>query len=396
MDSTQKAKIPRNVLIVALVALASGFGQDMITPILPAFLITIGVSHAGIGIIDGLLQGTMSIFRFISGILSDKFQNRKWFIFFGYGLSSIARPLLALTGSFASVATLRTLDGAGKGIKDAPRDALVADSATAETRGRAFGFQRLIDTAGSVFGPLAAAGLLVLLTPSLQTYRIIFTLAIIPGIIALSLIFFGIKEPEKKKATLKNLSQPFSWQLWFFVIGMTIAMITKINDLLFLTRAHEIGISSTWLPVLFAGFTLVYALLSYPIGIWSDKIGKLPLIIAGWLVLTLVEFGFAHETSITTALILFAFYGLFYALTEGSGRAIIADLVPPDARGSAYAIYNTFIGLAAIIGGYFIGKIWDTISPHYAFTISSYGSFIGFLILLTMFFISRKKSNLTL
>lgn len=388
-----KPKIPRNILIVAFVALASGFGQDMITPILPSFLILIGVSHAGIGIIDGLLQGTTSIFRFISGILSDRFQNRKWFIFSGYGLSSIARPLLALTGSFAAVATLRTIDGAGKGMKDAPRDALVADSATAETRGRAFGFQRFVDTAGSVFGPLATAGLLVLLTPSLHTYKIIFTLVAIPGIIALCLIFFGIKEPEKKKETLKNLSQPFSWKFWFFVIGMTIAMLTKINDSLFLTRAHEIGISATWLPVLFAGFTLVYALLSYPIGIWSDKIGKLPLIIAGWLVLTIVEFGFSHESSIGTALILFAFYGLFYALTEGSGRAIIADLVPPENRGSAYAIYNTFIGLAVIVGGFWIGKLWDTISPHYAFTISSYGSLLGFIILLAMFFIDRKQTQ---
>ncbi len=386
-----KTKIPRNVLIVAFVALASGFGQDLITPILPAFLITIGVSHSGIGVIDGLLQGATSIFRFVSGILSDRFQNRKWFIFFGYALSSIARPLLFLSNTFFGVAALRAIDGVGKGTKDAPRDALVADSAAENNRGRAFGFQRLIDTAGSILGPLAAAGLLLLLTPSLRTYKLIFALSIIPGAIALALIIFGIREPEKVKDAIKKLRQPFPWKFWFFVFGMTLAMLTKINDSLFLTRAHEIGISAGWLPVLFAGFTLVYALMSYPIGIWSDKFGKLPFIIAGWLVLTAVEYGFAHESTVVTALILFGFYGLFYALTEGSGRAIIADLVPQESRGSAYAIYNTFIGLAVIIGGFWIGKMWDIISPHYAFTISSYGSLLGFIILLLMLVIDGKK-----
>ncbi|MCX6778854.1 MAG: MFS transporter [Candidatus Magasanikbacteria bacterium] len=386
-----KPKIPRNVLIVAFVALASGFGQDLITPILPSFLIAIGVGHSGIGIIDGLLQGATSIFRFVSGILSDKFQNRKWFVFFGYALSSLARPLLFLSNSFGSVAALRTIDGIGKGTKDAPRDALVADSATVENRGRAFGFQRLIDTAGSVLGPLAAAGLLFWLTPSLGTYRFIFLLAAIPGLIALGLIFFGIKEPEKKVINKNLLHQPFPWQFWFFVIGMTLAMFTKINDSLFLTRAQEIGVSSNWIPVLFAGFTLVYALMSYPIGIWSDRFGKLPFIIGGWLVMSLVEFGFAHESSIGTALGLFAFYGLFYALTEGSGRAIIADLVPAEDRGSAYAIYNTFIGLAVILGGYGLGHLWDSVSPHYAFSISSYGSFFGFLILLLLWWKNKKK-----
>ncbi len=388
---SSKIRIPRNVLIVAFVALASGFGQDLITPVLPAFLIALGVGHAGIGVIDGLLQGATSVTRFISGILSDRFRNRKWFIFFGYFLSSIARPLLALTNSFAPVAALRAVDGVGKGTKDAPRDALVADSAPETARGRAFGFHRLVDTAGSVFGPLAAAGLLLWLTPALRTYRIIFILASIPGAIALALIFFGIREPEQVKKTLQKLRRPFSWKFWFFIFGMTVAMLTKINDSLFLARAHDIGIPSPWIPVLFAGFTLVYAVLSYPIGIWSDKFGKLPFIVAGWLVLSVVEYGFARGSTVGTAIILFAFYGLFFALTEGSGRAIIADLVPAEDRGSAYAIYNTFIGLAVIIGGYGIGHVWDNISPNYAFSISSYGSLFGFAVLLAMLILDRKK-----
>ncbi len=389
----QKSRITRNVLIVSFVALASGMGQDLITPVLPSFLLAIGVSHAGIGIIDGLLQGVTSIFRFISGVLSDKFRNRKWFIFLGYFLSSVARPFLALTNSFTSVAVLRVIDGAGKGTKDAPRDALVADSSPEESRGRAFGFQRFIDTAGSVIGPLIAAGLLFWLTASLRTYRLIFTLAIIPGTVAIALIFFGVKEPERKTRPAIITRQPFHWKFWVFVFGMTVAMLTKINDSLFLVRAQSLGIPLAWLPILFAGFTLIYAVLSYPIGIWSDKIGKLPLIVIGWLVLSAVEFSFAHESTIGTALVLFAFYGLFFALTEGSGRAIIADLVPAESRGSAYAIYNTFIGLAVIVGGYGIGHLWDTVSPHYAFSLSSYGSLIGFAVLLVMLIFDRRQAR---
>ncbi|KKR48580.1 MAG: Transporter, major facilitator family [Candidatus Magasanikbacteria bacterium GW2011_GWC2_40_17] len=386
-----KPKISRNVLIVAFVALFSGLGQDLITPVLPAYLLTLGIGHAGVGVIDGLLQGFTSLFRFVSGILSDRFRNRKFFIFLGYTFSSVARPILALTNSFAGIAILRSVDGVGKGMKDSPRDALVADSAAVEYRGRAFGFHRLVDTAGSVLGPLLAAAILFALTPSLHSYRLIFALAVIPGLIALSLIFFGIKEPENKMATVVKTNQSFPWQFWVFVLGMTLAMLTKINDSLFLIRAQDLGITARWIPVLFAGFTLIYAVLSYPVGILSDRFGKMPFIMLGWLVLSLVELGFIFDSTIGVALILFAFYGLFYALTEGSARAIIADLVTVEARGSAYAIFNTFVGLAVIAGGFFLGKIWDNASPAYAFAFSSAGSLVGFLILLFLLWEGMRK-----
>ncbi|OGL65599.1 hypothetical protein A3B21_03430 [Candidatus Uhrbacteria bacterium RIFCSPLOWO2_01_FULL_47_24] len=391
--SPPKSKIPRNVIIVAFVALASGFGQDLIVPILPGFLAALGISRAGIGLIDGLLQGSTSIFRFISGILSDKFKNRKFFVFLGYALSSVARPLLALTGTLSAVATLRTIDGVGKGMKDAPRDALIADSAHEKARGRAFGFQRLIDTAGSVLGPLVAAGLLLLFLPTLSTYRLIFALAIIPGAIALALIAFGIREPKPTERAPLQLRKKFPWQFWLFTGGTTIAMLTKINESLFLVRAHDVGIPIAWIPVLFAGFTLLYALLSYPLGIWSDRIGKLPLITAGWFVLAIVEFGFAKTPPFAATLFLFALYGLFFALTEGSGRALIADLVPQGARGSAYAVFHTIVGLGVILGGYMLGRIWDTISPATAFHVASAGSLLGFLVLLML--VLADKSTLS-
>lgn len=388
-----RPKIPRNVLIVAFVALASGFGQDLITPILPSFLLLIGIDRAGIGLIDGLLQGVTSIFQFVSGFLSDRYRYRKAFVFFGYALSSIARPLLALANSFGFVAALRVMDGIGKGTKSAPRDALVADSTNGAGYGRAFGFHRFIDTAGSVLGPLAAAGLLLLLTPSLATYRTIFALAIIPGAIALALIIFGIKEPSPKDGVIKKQTTKLPWRFWLFVIATTIATLTKINDSLFLVRAHDTGIPSGLIPVLFAGFTFIYAALSYPIGVWSDKIGKLPFIAAGWFILSIVEFGFARLPSIPVAIILFSAYGLFFALTEGSARAIIADTVHSNSRGKAYSIFHSFTAVAVIVGGYGLGRVWDKISPALAFDIAAAGSFIGCAILFTMLISSRKNTS---
>lgn len=383
--------IPRNVVIIAFVALCSGFGQDLITPVVPLSLALLGVGHAGIGAIDGMLQGSTSFFRFISGILSDRFKKRKAFVFFGYALSSIARPLLALASSFGAVAVLRIIDGIGKGTKDAPRDALIADSTEKKASGRVFGFHRVIDTAGSVIGPLVAAGLLFWLLPSMRTYRIIFLLAAIPGSIALGLIYFGVREPATVEKIQIKYDKPFPWQFWMFTFGTTVAMLSKINDSLFLLRAHDIGISASWIPVLFAGFTLAYALLSYPIGVLSDRFGKLPFITAGWLVMSLVEFGFAYKSTISFVLILFGFYGLFYALTEGSGRALIADLVPTEARGSAYAVFHTIVGLAIIAGGYGLGHIWDIFSVRTTFFISAVGSFVGFLILFSIIIINKKK-----
>lgn len=386
----QRRKIPRNILILGFVALASGFGQDLITPVLPAYLVLLGLSHADVGLIDGLLQGSTSLFRFVSGLLSDKFKKRKQFVFLGYALSSVARPLLALAGSLPAIAALRTVDGIGKGTKDAPRDALVADSAQAGAMGRAFGFHRLVDTAGSVFGPLSAGLILLSLAPSLSSYRLIFWLAAIPGAIALALIFFGVREPAFAEKPQAAVGRALPWQFWIFTIGTTVAMLSKINDSLFLLRSQDLGVPSSYVPILFAGFTLVYALAAYPIGVWSDKVGRMPLIAGGWLLLSMIEILFAYDTTLRMALVLFAGYGLFYALTEGSGRALIADLVPSQNRGRAYAFYHTLVGLAVIAGGFFLGRIWDLISFKLAFQVSSAGSLLAFLILLFLIIKSPK------
>lgn len=376
----KRPPIPRNVMVVAFVALFSGFGQDLITPALPGYLALLGFSHAGIGLIDGILNGLTYVFRLISGLLSDRLRTRKHLVLIGYTLSSVTRPLLAFVGGFTSIALLRGLDGVGKGTKDAPRDALVADSARTGEHGRAFGFQRLVDTAGSVFGPLVAGGLLITLGTTLTSYRTIFLLAAIPGAIALVLIWFGIREPERRTTAAQKGQGSLPATFWIFTSTSALAWLTKPNDSLVLSRAAESGVPGAWIPLVFAGFTLVYALCAYPIGVWSDRMGRLPMIAAGWLLLALGEFGFAHATTLPSLFALFVLYGLFFAFTEGSGRALIADLVPSEARGTAYGIFYTVTGISIIAGGYLTGAIWDHYASVTTFTIAAAGSLVAALL----------------
>lgn len=391
MRRDASARIPRNVVILGLVALASGFGQDLIAPALPGYLALLGVSHAGIGLIDGLLQGSTNVFRIVSGVLSDRFRDRKGFVFLGYACSSVARPLLAVAGAFASIVGLRVLDGVGKGMKDAPRDALVAESAIEGQRGRAFGFHRLVDTAGSVLGPLTASALLLALMPSLATYRLVFLLSAIPGAAALALIWLGVREPAAEAAAGPRGGAKLPPAFWAFTAVSALAMLTKVNDSLFLARTREIGLSASLVPAAFAGFTLIYAALAYPIGVWSDRVGRLPLIASGWCVLSFVEFGFSRADSATGALLLLACYGVFFALTEGSGRALIADLVPSGRRGTAFAVYYVAVGLAVILGGFGLGRVWDRVAPSAAFLVSAAGSLLGGLLFALMARVGRTE-----
>lgn len=386
-----KRTIPRNVLIVGIIALFSGFSQDIISPIFPAYLSLLGLGGAAIGLIDGLLQGSVYLFRLISGVLSDKFHNRKWFVFAGYFLSAVSRPLLAIAGTVPIIGALRVADGIGKGTKDAPRDALIADSTQIKSQGRAFGFHRVVDTLGSVIGPLLAAGLLFVFQPSLASYRLIMALTIIPGIIVILLIIFGIQEKTVAQVSQKSPSK-LPVLFWIFVMLNTLLLLTRVNDSLILLRLGQIHGNAELVPLLFAFFTLVYAGLAYPIGILSDKIGTLPLICFGWGLLTIAEFGLSFSTGIAGTLGLLVLFGAFLAFTEGSARAFIATLVTAENRGRAYSYYYFFISMAVIVGGYIIGKIWDDVSPSFAMRISSLGTLISTLLFMALIF-RMKKMN---
>lgn len=372
MPEEKDKKIKNNIVSLGFVSFFSGLGQDMISSVFPLFLNSLGFSKEFIGFINGLVVSVSSLFKILAGYISDKLRHRKWIVFIGYAFSGIARPLLAFFSSGPAIGSLRFADAVGKGVKDAPRDALVAESAQLHKTGRAFGLHRLLDTMGSVVGPLLAVFLLSRFGTDLAGYRKIFLLAFIPGIIALLVIIFFVHEAAKLKnipAAPKTKVTPLDLNkdFYFLLLAITIFSLGNSTDAFLLLRAQNLGLALIAIPAVYATFYLFYALLSYPIGILSDKIGKRVMIVAGWGFYALAYFGFAAATSAWQVWPLFILYGVFYAATEGSGRALTADIVKPEHHGLAFGLYNTAIAVAALPASIFAGWLWDRYSPSAAF-----------------------------
>lgn len=365
-------KIKNNIVSLGFVSFFSGLGQDMISSVFPIFLNSLGFSKEFIGLINGLVVSVSSLFKILAGYISDKLRHRKWVIFIGYLFSGISRPLLALVGSGFAIGGLRFADAVGKGVKDAPRDALVAESAQAHKSGRAFGLHRLLDTMGSVVGPLLAVFLLSIYGSNLADYRKIFLISAIPGLIALLIIVFLVHEAAKLKkvsAVTKAKVTPLDLNkdFYFLLLAITIFSLGNSTDAFLLLRAQNLGLALIAIPAVYATFYFFYAILSYPIGILSDKVGKRIMIVIGWGFYALAYFGFAAATHAWQVWPLFILYGIFYAATEGSGRALTADIVKPEHHGVAFGLYNTAIAVAALPASVFAGWLWDHYSPSAAF-----------------------------
>jgi MFS family permease len=372
MEKTDNRKIGNNIVSLGFVSFFSGLGQEMISSVFPIFLNSLGFSKEFIGFINGLVVSVSSLFKILAGYISDKLRHRKWVVFLGYLFSGISRPLLSFFGSGAAIIGLRFADAVGKGVKDAPRDALVAESSPIKKTGRSFGLHRLLDTMGSVVGPLLAVFLLSRLGTDLAGYRKIFLLTFIPGIIALLIIVFFVRETTKLRAApaaAKSRVSIFSLNkdFYFLLLAIMVFSLGNSTDAFLLLRAQNLGLSLIAIPAVYAVFYLFYALLSYPIGILSDKVGKRIMIVAGWGFYALAYFGFALATSAWQVWPLFILYGVFFAATEGSGRALTADIVKPEHHGLAFGLYNTAIAAAALPASIFAGWLWDHHSPAAAF-----------------------------
>jgi len=369
----QKNGYQKNVVALGMVSFWSGLSQDMIASIFPIFLTSLGFSKEFIGLIGGLVTSVSSLFKILAGYISDKLKHRKWIIFIGYALSVVARPLLGAFSSGLQIVGLRFADAVGKGTKDAPRDALVAESSPANKTGRFFGLHRMLDTFGSVAGPLTAALLLKFVGENVGGYKNIFYLAAIPGAIALLVIIFFVRETPKLKNTvgeavsIKKSLMGINKKFYFLLFVVVIFSLGNSTDAFLLLRAQNLGLKIFAIPLVYAAFYFFYALLSYPIGIWSDKIGKKIMIVSGWGVYALTYLGFALATQAWQVWPLFILYGFFYAATEGSGRALTADLVDPAYHGLAFGFYNTAIAITALPASIFAGYLWDHYSPAAAF-----------------------------
>lgn len=360
--------MPRNVVVAGAVSLLTDASSEMIVPVLPLFLTTVlGAPVAAVGLIEGVAESTASVLRVFSGWLSDRAGKRKPLILAGYGLSNLTKPLLALAVAWPHVLALRFADRFGKGVRGAPRDALIADSVDASVRGRAFGFHRTMDTTGAAIGPLLAAATLAL---THGETRAVFWLASVPGVAAVLVAWWLLRDRpaapmdvDAPRLGFRDLGKPFA----LFTAVSTLFALGNSSDAFLILRAEDAGMAVAAIPLAYFAFNVVYAALATPMGILSDRWGRRPLLAAGYLVFALVYVGFAVAPGALAVGALFLAYGLYYALTDGVARALVADVVPAPLRATAMGTFSTATGLALLPASLIAGALWQVIGPWATF-----------------------------
>ena len=360
-------QLPRNVWAVGLTSFLMDISSEMVINILPLFLANVlGVQTSIIGLIEGIAEATASILKLFSGWLSDKLGGRKWLAVAGYGLSAITKPFFYFANSWELIAAVRWADRIGKGIRTAPRDALVADSVTKETRGLAFGFHRAMDTAGAMIGIVIAVIVVWLaqkntLELSKSTFQTVVLISLLPAFLAVASLAFGAKDVPVKgqratpKFSLRGMGKPFI----VFLVIVSIFTLGNSADAFLVLRAQNLGVSVTGILIMLAMFNLIYSLVSTPAGSLSDRIGRRRLIIGGWLVYAAIYMGFAFAQAAWQVWILYVAYGLYYGMAYGTANAMVADLVPENLRGTAYGTYHATIGILAFPASLIAGLLWQ-------------------------------------
>ncbi len=367
--------LPRNVWAVSLTSFLMDISSEMVINIIPLFLFnTLGVRTHIIGIIEGVAEATASILKVFSGWLSDKLRGRKWIAVAGYGISALAKPFFYFAQSWGMVAGVRWADRVGKGVRTAPRDALVADSIEPHQRGLAFGFHRAADTGGAMVGLLIAA-LIVWLTQSTSltlgenTFRTVVLISLIPAFLAVISLAAIARETRLKteatapQITFKRLGKPFL--VFLLIVG--VFDLGNSSDAFLVLRAQERGVSVLGIMLMLAAFNLIYALVSTPAGVLSDRVGRRRVIIGGWLVYGLIYLGFALAQQPWHVWVLYCAYGLYYGLAYGTAKAMVADLVTPDLRGTAYGTYNAILGIIDLPASLIAGVLWQGIGTWSGF-----------------------------
>ncbi len=362
----------RGVWIFGWVSFLSDVGSDMIFPLLPDFLTrTLKAGPAALGLIEGVAEATSSIMKMVSGWWSDRARRRKPLVVAGYSIAAAARPLVGLATSWGHVLAIRFTDRVGKGIRTAPRDALLAEMVPPERRGRAFGLQRAMDNAGAVVGPLLAAALLKFVV---DDERSVFLLAAIPGLAAVLLLVLAVKETPKEPppADLPRApAQPLPRRLKVAIGIFSLFTLASSTDAFLILRAQDAGLELWQLPLLWAFFNGVKAAAGVPGGALADRIGHVRAIVLGWAVYAIAYVGFALVSTPGQLWGLFAFYAVFYALTEGAERALVADLAPAHLRGKAFGAFHASVGLTALPASVLFGVLWKVLGPRAAFLIGA-------------------------
>jgi MFS family permease len=368
--NTARARLGRTVIALGAVSFFTDMSSEMIYPLLPVFLTSVlGANASFIGAIEGAAESTASLLKLASGWWSDRVRRRKPLVVWGYTLASVVRPLVAIAETASHVLMIRLADRIGKGIRGAPRDALIADSTDPSIRGRAFGFQRASDHAGAVLGPLIAFAVLSWTSLSM---RDVFWLAAIPGALAVVTVIVAVKDAPRDTATshqsaAPNLREPLPRRFWMFLGAVLLFTLGNSTDAFLLLRATQLGVPVALAPILWAALHVVKTIASTPGGALSDRIGRKPTLIAGWTTYALVYLGFAVADAPWHAWALFAVYGVYFGLTEGTERAMVSDVVPALRRGAAFGWFHLTIGLGALPASLLFGLLWDSYGVATAF-----------------------------
>lgn len=380
--------IPSAIWALGFVSLLMDVSSELIHSLLPVFLVTtLGASALVVGLIEGVAEATALIVKVFSGVLSDYWGKRKPLAVAGYGLGALSKPLFALATTSGLVLGARVIDRIGKGIRGAPRDALVADIAPAEMRGAAFGLRQALDTVGAFLGPLLAMGLMLLWA---NDFRAVFWVAIIPAFLSVALLIFGVQEPEKPKTGVRPINPIRREQLrrlpraYWWVVGIgAVFTLGRFSEAFLILRAQQGGLSLALVPLVLIGMNVVYALSAYPFGKLSDRISHIKLLAIGLAVLIGADIALAYSNHWIAVWVGISLWGLHMGITQGLLARMIADTAPADLRGAAYGFFNLVAGIALLIASVLAGMLWDQFGAAQTFIAGAIFSALALLIMLT-------------
>jgi MFS family permease len=385
--------LEKNAFFTGLTSFFTDTSTKMVYSVMPLFLLSIGASKTTISLIEGIAESTASLLKAISGYWSDKIGKNKPFMIFGYGITAIITPLYALARIPIQILFFRFFERIGKGLRAAPRDSLISGSIKKNEAGKTFGFQKAMDNSGAIVGPLIA---FLLLSIFPLNYSYIFLLATIPAILGVLTIIVFIKEAkaEKKEATNKISLNQLPKKFYFFLIIIIVFTLGNSADALLLVKTSETGIDKSFIPFMYMIFNIVSVLLAIPIGKLSDRIGREKLIILGFLVYAIVYYFFGRYNSINIFIFLFMLYGFYSALTDGSQKAMISDIVSKDLKGTGFGIYHAVLGITLLPASLIAGLLYDKVNSNAPFYFGSVMALIATILMIIFTIIDKNKIKL--